>query len=441
MKITQKNADDLTLIVTLSIEKEDYTEKRKKILIDYRRKAEIKGFRKGMAPMSFIEKIHGKAAQLDAVNNVISEGLNNYINDNKINIIGEPLPNESEQKPIDWENDEQFDVSFDLALAPKVELALTSKDKITYYEVDVNEEEIEKQKSNLLKQYGTLQNTDSIEEDDFIIADLNQEQMQIEGTYIAVKSVSDKKIKKSLIGKKAGDELVIDVNKAFDNETDRAAMLKVKKEELAGINPEFTLVVKEVKRFKEAEAGQELYDRMFGAGVVTSEEEFNGKIKERLQMEYSQESDYRFMLDARDALIEKAAIALPEDFLKRWLFSANEGKFTMEEIEKDFPLFLKDFRWQLIRQYITKEQDIKVTRENLLDHARKVAAYQFAMYGLNNAPAEQINHYAESLLSNEKEGKRIYEKVEDDLVIEYVRSVVSLNKKAISIEKLHELTK
>lgn len=441
MKITQKNADDLTLIVTLSIEKEDYTEKRKKILIDYRRKAEIKGFRKGMAPMSFIEKIHGKAAQLDAVNNVISEGLNNYINDNKINIIGEPLPNETEQKPIDWENDEQFEVSFDLALAPKVELALTAKDKITYYEVDINEEEIQKQKTNLLKQYGTLQNTDSIEEDDFIIADLNQEQMQIEGTYIAVKSVTDKKIKKNLIGKKAGDELVIDVNKAFENETDRAAMLKVKKEELAGINPEFTLIVKEVKRFKEAELGEELYDRMFGKGVVTTEEEFNAKIKERLQMEYSQESDYRFMLDARDALIEKAAIALPEDFLKRWFFSANEGKFTMEEIDKDFPLFLKDFRWQLIRQYITKEQNIKVTKENLLDHARKVAAYQFAMYGLNNAPAEQINHYAESLLANEKEGKRIYEKVEDDLVIEYVRSVVTLNKKGISIEKLHELTK
>ncbi len=441
MKITQKNADDLTLIVTLSIEKEDYTEKRKKILIDYRRKAEIKGFRKGMAPMSFIEKIHGKAAQLDAVNNVISEGLNNYINDNKINIIGEPLPNESEQKPIDWENDEQFDVSFDLALAPKVEFELTSKDKITYYEVDVNQEEIEKQKINLLKQYGSLQNTETIEEDDFIIADLNQEEMQIEGTYIAIKSVTDKKIKKSLIGKKAGDEVVIDVNKAFENETDRAAMLKVKKEELAGINPKFTLIVKEVKRFKEAEPGQELYDRMFGAGVVTTEEEFNGEIKERLQMEYSQESDYRFMLDARDALIEKAAIALPEDFLKRWLFSANEGKFTMEEIEKDFPLFLKDFRWQLIRQYITKQQEIKVTKENLLDHARKVAAYKFAMYGLNNAPAEQINQYAESLLSNEKEGKRIYEKVEDDLVIDYVRTVVKLNKKAITIDKLHELTK
>jgi len=200
-------------------------------------------------------------------------------------------------------------------------------------------------------------------------------------------------------------------------------------------------VIKEVKRFEDAQMNEELFDRMFGAGVVKSEQEFNEKIVERIKSEYTQESDYRFMLDARDAIIEKAAIALPEQFLKRWLHSANEGKFSMEEIEKDFPLFLKDFRWQMVRQFITKEQDIKLTRENLLDHARKIAAYQFAMYGLNNAPAEQIDHYAESLLANDKEGKRIYEKVEDDLVLDYVRSVVTLDKKGISIEKLHELTK
>lgn len=200
-------------------------------------------------------------------------------------------------------------------------------------------------------------------------------------------------------------------------------------------------MIKEVKRFEDAQMNEELFDRMFGAGVVKSEQEFNEKIVERIKSEYTQESDYRFMLDARDAIIEKAAIALPEQFLKRWLHSANEGKFSMEEIEKDFPLFLKDFRWQMVRQFITKEQDIKLTRENLLDHARKIAAYQFAMYGLNNAPAEQIDHYAESLLANDKEGKRIYEKVEDDLVLDYVRSVVTLDKKGISIEKLHELTK
>lgn len=441
MKITQKSTDDLTLIVTLAIEKEDYTEKRKKILSDYRRKADIKGFRKGMAPMSFIEKTHGRAALLDAVNGVISDGLNNYITENNLNIIGEPLPNESEQKPIDWESDEQFEVSFDLAMAPKVEINLTSKDKIPYYEVEISEQDMIKYRSNLLKQYGQLVAAESVAEEDFIVADLVQEGTTIEGAYIALRSIADAKIKKSFIGKKSGDEFAINVNKAFENETDRAALLKVKKEELATLNPEFNVVIKEVKRFEDAQMNEELFDRMFGAGVVKSEQEFNEKIVERIKSEYTQESDYRFMLDARDALIEKAAIALPEQFLKRWLHSANEGKFSMEEIEKDFPLFLKDFRWQMVRQFITKEQDIKLTRENLLDHARKIAAYQFAMYGLNNAPTEQIDHYAESLLANEKEGKRIYEKVEDDLVLEYVRSVVTLDKKGISIEKLHELTK
>ncbi len=441
MKITQKNVDNLTMVVTMNIEKDDYKEKTKKILSDYRKNADIKGFRKGMAPMGMIEKMHGKSAMLDAVNNLISDGLNNYITDNKINILGEPLPHEDEKKNIDWENDTEFEVSFDLAIAPKIELELSSKDKITYYEPKITDEEKAKFRSNLLRQFGTLVNTDAIEEDDFIIADLIQGETRIEGTYVALRSIADKKIKKSFIGKKSGDELTIDVNKAFENETDRAAMLKISKEELATIEPNYTVVVKEVKRFAEAEVNQDLYDKAFGAGNVKSEEEFDSKIVDRIKSEFAQESDYRFMLDAREALIEKAAIALPEQFLKRWLHNANEGKFTMEEIEKDFGLFLKDFRWQMIRQFITNEQKIQITREHLLDHARKIAAYQFAMYGLQNAPQEQIDTYAESLLKNEKEGRRIIEKVEDDLVLDYVRSVVTLDKKSITIEKLQELTK
>lgn len=441
MKITQKNVDDLTMVVTMNIEKDDYKEKTKKILSDYRKNADIKGFRKGMAPMGMIEKMHGKSAMLDAVNNLISDGLNNYITDNKINILGEPLPHEDEKKNIDWENDTEFEVSFDLAIAPKIELELSSKDKITYYEPNITDEEKAKFRSNLLRQFGTLVNTDAIEEDDFIIADLIQGETRIEGTYVALRSIADKKIKKSFIGKKSGDELTIDVNKAFENETDRAAMLKISKEELATIEPNYTVVVKEVKRFAEAEVNQDLYDKAFGAGNVKSEEEFDSKIVDRIKSEFAQESDYRFMLDAREALIEKAAIALPEQFLKRWLHNANEGKFTMEEIEKDFELFLKDFRWQMIRQFITNEQKIQITREHLLDHARKIAAYQFAMYGLQNAPQEQIDTYAESLLKNEKEGRRIIEKVEDELVLDYVRSVVTLDKKSITIEKLQELTK
>ena len=441
MKVTQRNADDLTLVVTLSIGKEDYAPKSKKILSDYRKNADIKGFRKGMAPMSMIEKMHGQSAMVDAVNGLISDGLNNFINDNKLNIIGEPLANETEQKPVDWQSGEDMEFVFDIALAPKVELSVSADDKIVYYEADITKEEQAKYQSNVLRQYGQLGVADVIADDeDFIIADLIQGETRIEGTYVALRSVEDKKIKKQFMGKKAGDEFEVDVNKAFANETDRAALLKVTKEELAGIEPIYTIVVKEVKRFVEAEINQELFDKMFGAGVVTSTEDFEAKVLERMKSEYGHESDYRFMIDARDFPIEKAAIAVPEEFLKRWLYTANEGKFKMEEIEKDFHLFLKDFRWQMIRQYFVKEQNLQITREELLAQAMNIAAYQFSMYGLPNVPQEQLKQYAESLLSNEKEGKRIFDKVEEDKVIGYVRTVVKLDKKKVSVEKLRELT-
>ena len=441
MKVTQKQAEDLTLMVSLTIGNDDYAPKVKKILGDYRRNADIKGFRKGMAPMSMIEKMHGQSAMVDAVNNLISEGLNNYINENKLNIIGEPLANETEQKPVSWKAGEDMEFIFDIALAPKVEIALSADDMIAYYEAELSKEEIAKYKSNVMRQFGQLGVVDSIEQDeDFIIADLLQGETKIEGTYVALRSIEDKKIKKQFMGKKSGDTFDVDVNKAFANEADRAALLKVKKEELASVEPVWSLTVKEVKRFIEPEVNQELYNKMLGEGVVSTEEEFDAKVVERMRAEYAQESDYRFMLDARDYLIEKAAIAVPENFLKRWLFTANEGKFSMEDIEKDFHLFLKDFRWQMIRQYFVKEQKLEVKREDLLAQAKNIAAYQFAMYGLPNVPEEQLNQYAESLLSNEKEGRRIFDKVEEDKVIGYVRSVVKLDKKSVSVEKLREMT-
>ena len=203
MKVTQKNADDLTLIVTLNIGKEDYTPKTKKILNDYRKNADIKGFRKGMAPISIIEKMHGRAALVDSVNALISDGLNDYINDNKLNIIGEPLPNETEQKPIDWENPADMEFVFDLALAPKIEINLSAKDKIVYHEVTISKEEKAKYRTNILKQFGQLGKADVIAEEDFIIADLVQADNRIEGTYIALRSIEDKKIKKQFKRKMA----------------------------------------------------------------------------------------------------------------------------------------------------------------------------------------------------------------------------------------------
>ena len=436
MKIEQVKVDDLTLQLNLNIEKADVADKVKKALNDYRRKAELKGFRKGMAPMSLIQKMHGTQALVESVNDMISESLHNYIVENKLNILGEPLPNDEKQQAIDWENAESYDFVFDIALAPELNFTLSNEDKIVSYEVEVSDESRKSYKSNLLKQYGKLENTDEIHEEDFIIADLEQEGMKIEGTYITLRTIEDKGL---FLGKKAGESFEIDVNKTFTNETDRAAMLKVKKEELADLNPMFTVTIKEIKTFVEAEQNQDLYDRLFGEGEVKSEAEFDAKVEERIKQEYQNESAYRFMLDAREYLLNKTNIQLPEEFLKRWLYVINDGKFTMEEIEKDFQLFLKDFRWQYIRQYIMKEQKMEVKREDVMAVAKKIAAMQFAMYGLNNVPEEQLETYANSLISNEKEGRRIYEKTEEDMVLNYVKSVVTLENKSISIDDLQKL--
>lgn len=440
MKVEQVKINDLAYELVVNIDKADAQDKKKKALNEYRRKAEIRGFRKGMAPMSLIEKMHGVQALVEAVNQMISEGINNHIAENKLNILGEPLPNEEKQKQIDWENDENYEFVFDIALSPKVEFTLDSNDKIVSYNVKVSDEAKEAYKTNMLKQFGKLENIDEVkDEESFIVADLEQGETKIEGTYVTLRQMPDQAAKDQFLGKKVGDSFEVNVNETFTNETDRAALLKVKKEELASVDPMWKVTVKEVKTFVPAEQTQEVYDRMFGEGVVTDEAGFEAKVVERIAQEYKQEADFRFVLDAREYLLNKTNIELPEEFMKKWLFTINEGKFTMEDIEKDFALFCKDFRWQMISQYIMREQKMEITREEVLEVAKQMAKYQFAMYGLNDVPQEQLDHYAESILANEKEGRRIVEKTEQDKVIGYIRSVVTLDEKEISIEDLQKM--
>lgn len=439
MNIQEIKNDGLVAQVALQFGKEDYADKKKKSLNKFRREADIRGFRKGQAPMSLIEKMHGHAALSDVINELISEGLNKYIQDNNLTVIGEPLPNEEKESKNDWENGENFEFVFDIALAPQFELNLSADDKIPYYEVSATEKAFKEYKTNVLKQYGQLEACETVKNDDFIIADLVQGENRIENTYISLQTITDEAAKGLFLGKKAGESLTLNVNEVFTNETDRAAMLKVKKEELANIDPIYNVEIKEVKNFVPAKPTQELFDQMFGAGNVADEAAFDEKLKERLADENKQESDYRFMLDARQYLLDKTNIQLPEEFMKRWLYYVNDGKFTMEEIEKDFPLFLKDFRWQSIAQRIMKEQNLEVTREALVEQASRLAAYQFAMYGLNNVPEEHLTKYAETLLANEKEGRRIYEKVEENLVLDYVRATVTIEKKKATIDKLRKM--
>ena len=291
---------------------------------------------------------------------------------------------------------------------------------------------------NLLKQYGSLEDGEAAKEEDFIIVDFEQGETRIEGTYVALRNVSEA-VRPSFVGLKAGDTLDVNVNEAFTNEADRASMLKVSKEELAGIDPLYKMTVKNVKTFVSAPLNQDTFDKIFGEGNVKSEEEFDAKIAERLAAEYGQESEFRFSKDAKAYLVKKAAISLPEKFLKRWIYVANDGKFTMEDIEKEFDLFLEDYRWQMVRNYLMDKYSVKIEEADLMASAKAFAAYQFAMYGINNVPDDQLESYAKTILSQEKEGRRVLEQVEDTKTLSAVKNVVSLEDTKVSVEKFREL--
>ena len=439
MKVTKNQVDDLNMTVSIALDKNDWAEPRKKKLNEYRRNAEIRGFRRGMAPMSLIEKIHGGQALGETVNTLVTDALNKFIDDNKLNVLGEPLPSEK-QSDNNWENPDEFSFDFDIAVAPEVNLTVTAEDKIPYYTVTVTKAALEDYRHGLLKQFGQLESGEAAKADDFVIADFVSGEQKVESAYVALRSMPDD-VKKGFVGLKKGDTKQVDIVKTFPNEADRAAMFHVKKEELDTLPAEWTMTVNDVKTFVDAPLTQQTFDQIFGEGKCKDEAEFEAKVKERLQEEYARESDYRFMIDAKEYLIDKAAIQLPDAFMKRWIKTANEDKFTMEQIEAEYDLFAKDFRWNMIRTKIMKDNDLKVAKDDVMKQAMSMASYQFAMYGMQNVPEEHLTKYAEQLLADRQQAERIIEKVEDDIALTWVRKTATLEKKKISLEKMRELTK
>jgi len=427
MNISKKQIDDLSLQVTVAVQESDYSEKVKKALNDIRRKLEIKGFRKGMVPVGIVQKMYGRSTLLEQVNTVVSQALGDYMEKEGIHIIGEPLASE-EQAKADWDNDVDFSFSFDLMLAPKVDIPIDSNLHITYKKKSVQDKDIEEYISGLLNQHGTMKVVEKVEKEDFLKVDLKQGDLLISDSYLHLKTVAKLKDKKAFIGKAVEDEVEADITVLFPKEVDRAVLLQVKQEELERFaDPVFTFVIKEIKRFEPAQENQDLYDKLYGPGNVTTREAFVEKVREQIERNNEGESNYLFGQEVKKVLSEKAAIRLPENLLKRWLYEANDGKFTMEQIEKDFPVFLEDFRWQLVRESIMKKAGIKVEKDDMVQVALVMARYQFAMYGLNNVPDEHLLKYAESMLANEEEARNLYERAEENKVISYIRENVTVD--------------
>lgn len=437
MNIVKNQIDELNIQLTVTVAHDDYAEAEKKELQRCKRTAEFKGFRKGMVPMSLIQKVYGERVLGEVVNKVLSDSINNFVKENNIKMVGEALPSE-DQPEIEWKSGNDFTFKFDIATTSEVNFELSKDDKVKVYEIKVSAEAKKEMKDNLLRQFGSLTDAEQAGEDDFVIVDFAQEGKTVEGSYVGVKNVEGE-AKSKFLGAKVGDQFDVNVNEAFTNESDRAYMLKVKKEELASLAPEFHVTVKEVKTFAPAEENQETYDKIFGENQVHNAEEFDKAVTARLEENYKQESDYKLSKDLREYLVKKADIKLPEEFLKRWLFNINDGKFSKEEIEKEAPAFFEDFRWQMVRGYIMQKFDLKIEEKDVHEAAQAYVAYQYASYGMGNVPEAILKDSVARVLQDENTSRRIVENVEATKVIEAVKGAVTLKVEKVSVEDFRTL--
>ena len=353
MEVTKNQIDDLNIELTIALKAEDYAEQEKKRLSAYRRNADFKGFRKGMVPASLVKKVYGDQALYEAINGVVSEQLDKFIKDNNLHILGEPIASES-QKELEWKDGNDFEFKFDLGLSPEINIDVDKDDKLPYYNIEVTDKAKAAMKDSILRQYGQLEEGEAAGEEDYVVVDFKQGEKAVEGVYVAVSKVEGD-AKKNFLGAKVDAQFDVNVNEAFTNETDRASMLKMKKEELAALDPVWNVTIVNVKTFVPATECQETYDKVFGKDAVKTTEEFDAKIAERLEANYKQEADYRLSQDLRKYLVDKANVNVPEAFLKRWLYENNKEKFSKEDIEKEFDGFLGDFRWQLVRGSLMKK--------------------------------------------------------------------------------------
>jgi trigger factor len=450
MNITRENIDSVNAVVKVLIEKTDYEKTVEETLKEYRQKSSIPGFRPGKAPIGLIKKRFGTSVMVEEINKMLSQNLTRYLVDEKLRILGEPLSSTEQQKPIDWDNDENFEFAFDVALAPEIEVPLDEKDKLDYFTIKVADDMIDQQIEMIQSQMGQNVDSEAVKEKDLSRGDFveldaegneKEEGVRAEGVLLSVDLIKDEEIKKQFMGKQKGEVLVFDPVKAYQDRHEVGHLLKISHEQADELNSEFKFTITEILEFKKAELNEELYKKIYGEDTeVKTEEDLKKKLKEEIALSLLQSSDRKFATDVRDTLVEKIKPELPEAFLKRWLIESNRD-VTEEQIDKDFDGFLKDLRWQLIKDVIIKDNELKVEEEEALGFAKQLAHAQYSQYGIYNAPEDQLESFAKMILEKPEEKERLYNKLLEDKVIDVVKEKITLQEKEVTREEFEEMAK
>ena len=446
MKITQSNINDLQAELKVVITPEDYQEKVDKELKNYRKNAEIPGFRKGKVPMSVINKKYRIPVLVDQVNKLLQEDLYKYISSEKVKVLGSPMPKDSQQ--VDWENTSTFTFEFEIGLSPDLDVKITKKDKVKYYQIQADNKLVDNYANDIAKRYGAMSKPEISEEGDLVFCEIVQ--IDVDGNVmengvrneatVSMDFISDKKIKKQFIGVTEGDSFIVNVMKAFSNHTDLSSMLNITHDQLHDLSSEdFQFTVKNVSRIKPSEMNLELFEKVYGKDSVKTEKEFKAKIKDEAERSFVPESDRMLKNDVVTYLIDKIKFDMPDEFLKRWLVHTSEKKVTLEQIESEYDMYSKSLRWQLIENNILENYNVKVSTEEVENHTKSLITMQMQQYGQPVPQEDKMNEIVSSILKKEDERKKIYDQLYDVKSLEVYKENFKLTEKAISYDDFVKL--
>lgn len=448
MKVSFENPDKINGLLTITVEEDDYKSEVDKTLKDYRKKANVPGFRPGQVPMGMIKRQFGGAVKMDAVNKIVGEQINKYIADNKINMLGQPLASEAQQ-PQDLEKEAPYTFIFDIAVAPEFDIELTAKDKIDYYDITVDDALIDRQVEMFASRLGKNADVEEYADGDVIKGDLREldekgntkeNGLTVEAAMVMPEYIKAAAQKKLFKGAKVGDVITFNPRKAYkDRDAELASLLKVGKDKLAEHEGDFSYQITNIQRFENHPVDQELFDQTFGKGQVKDEKEFRAKIAEGLKKQLEMDSDYKFLQDVRKYAEEKVGqLTYPDALLKRVMKENNKEK-DQGFIDKNYEASIRELTWSLIRNKLSEKAQVKVNDDDVRNAARETARVQFAQYGMNNVPDEYVNNYADQLLKKQESVQQFVDRAVDLKLIEAIKKVVKLNKKSISLDDFNKM--
>ena len=449
MKITFDCPDKINGIMTMVIEPADYQEKVEKTLKDYRKKAQVPGFRPGQVPMGMIKRQYGTAVKVEEVNRLISEKLYGYIQENKIQMLGEPLPNQEKQKPQDFEKEGELEFVFDIAVAPEMKAELNDKDKLTYYDIKVDEKLVDDQVQMYCSQAGEFKEAEVFSGNDTITGEMRELDekgntkeggLVNEAAMVMPAYIKDEEQRKLFDGAKKGDVVTFNPKKAYpDNDAEVAALLKVEKNQVKDLTSDFSYQINEIRHFQPAEVNQQLFDRVFGEGTVKDEKAFREKIAETIKPQLQGNSDYKFLIDLRAYMEKKVGeVAFPEALLKRVMLQNNKDKGA-EFVEKNFEGSIKELKWHLIKEQLVNACQVKVEDADLKQVAKGAVRQQFAQYGMNNVPDDVLENYAEEQLKKRENIEGYVERAIDVKLMQALKQVVKLNVKEVTFDEFNKM--